>query len=152
MGRRSLLERGIRAGLMLPRADIPDPDKKELRNFGFIMAGVIGGLFGLTLPWLFEGAWPIWPWPIASLFLLLGIAAPERLRPVFEGWMRLGYLIGRVTTPLILGLIFFLIITPIGLFRRAISNDTMCRRIDPSRNTYKIDSQQPDLDHMERPF
>lgn len=137
---------------MFPNIDIPDPDKKDLRAFGFVMAGAIGGLFGLTLPWLFDGAWPIWPWPIALLFLLLGIVAPQHLRPVFDVWMRLGYLVGRVTTPLILGLVFFLIITPIGLFRRVTSKDPMCRRIDPSTKTYKVNSQQPDLDHMERPF
>lgn len=116
------------------------------------MAGAIGVLFGLILPWLFDGAWPIWPWLIASLFLLLGIAAPQHLRKVFEGWMRLGYLIGRVTTPIILGLVFFVIVTPIGLFRRAFCKDPMCRRIDAGGESYKIVSQQPDLDNMERPF
>jgi len=138
--------------LKFPTIDIPEPNRKGLRAFGFVMAGAIGGLFGLILPWVFDWAWRIWPWAIASLFLILGIVAPQSLRPVFEGWSRLGYLIGRITTPLILGLIFFAIIAPIGLFRRVISKDPMRRRIDPDITTYKIDSQQPDLEHMERPF
>jgi hypothetical protein len=138
--------------MKFPTINIPEPDRKELRAFGLVMAGAIGGLFGLILPRLFNGAWPIWPWSIASLFLLLGIVAPQHLRPVFEIWMRLGYLIGRVTTPIILGLIFFTIVTPIGLYRRVFSKDPMCRRLDPSTDSYKIDSQQPDLDNMERPF
>jgi hypothetical protein len=138
--------------LKLPIIDIPDSDKIELRIFGFVMAGAIAGLFGLILPWVFDWAWRIWPWAIASLFLILGIGAPQSLRLVFEGWSRLGYLIGRFTTPLILGLIFFAIVAPIGLIRRVISKDPMRRRIDPAITTYKIDSQQPDLEHMERPF
>ena len=137
---------------MFPTAEIPVPDKKELRNFGFVMAGAIGGLFGLILPWLFDRAWPIWPWPIVAIFLLLGTAAPEHLRPVFKCWIRLGHLIGRVTTPLILGLIFFLVFMPIGLIRRVVAKDAMCRRMDPSANTYKVNSHQPDIEHMERPF
>ena len=116
------------------------------------MAGAIAGFFGLILPWVFDWAWRIWPWAIASLLLILGIGAPQSLRSVFEGWSRLGYLIGRFTTPLILGLIFFAIVAPIGLIRRVVSKDPMRRRIDPAITTYKIDSQQPDLEHMERPF
>lgn len=138
--------------MKFPTIDIPEPDRKGLRAFGFVMAGAIGGLFGLILPWLLDWTWRIWPWPIASLLLILGIVAPQSLRPVFEVWSRLGYLIGRFTTPLFLGLIFFSIIAPIGLIRRAISKDPMRRRINPDITTYKIDSQQPDLEHMERPF
>lgn len=137
---------------MFSMNNLPDPNKKELRNFGFVMFGAIGGLFGLVFPWLFNGTWPIWPWPIATLFVLLGSVAPERLRPVFKVWMRLGHCIGKVTTPIILGLTFFLVIMPIGLVRRLVTKDTMCRRIDPSTETYKINSQQPDIEHMERPF
>ena len=66
--------------------------------------------------------------------------------------MRIGMLIGRMTTPVILGLFFYLVITPIGLVRRTINRNATYRRIDPSAETYKVISQQPDSDHMERPF
>ena len=137
---------------MTSNFQIPDPNKKELRNFGLTMAVAIGGVFGLLLPWLFDRVWPVWPWIVAAPFLLLGIVAPAWLRPAFRGWMRIGILIGRITTPVILGLFFYLVITPVGLVRRSINRCASYRRIDPSAETYKVTSKQPDSSHMERPF
>ena len=49
-------------------ANFKNPDKKILREFGFIMAAAIAGVFGIILPFLFERAWPVLPWPLASCF------------------------------------------------------------------------------------
>ena len=152
MGRRLFLEGGHRAGLMTSNTKIPDPNRKELRNFGLTMAAAIGGLFGLLLPWLLDRAWPLWPWIVAAPFLLLGIIAPDGLRSAFRIWMRIGVLIGRITTPIILGLFFYLVITPFGFVRRTINRSASYRGIDPSAETYKVTSKQPDSGHMERPF
>ncbi|MCE2492409.1 MAG: sxtJ [Alphaproteobacteria bacterium] len=137
---------------MTSNTKIPDSNKKELRNFGLTMAAAIGGLFGLLLPWLFDRAWPVWPWIVAAPFLLLGIIAPGGLRSAFRIWMRFGVLIGRITTPIILGLFFYLVITPVGFVRRTINRSASYRGIDPSAETYKVTSKQPDSGHMERPF
>lgn len=137
---------------MVSTTRIPDPNRKELRNFGLTMAGAIGGVFGLLVPWLFDRVWPVWPWFVATPFLLLGCIAPDWLRRAYRAWMRIGMLIGRMTTPVILGLFFYLVITPIGLVRRTINRNATYHRIDPSAETYKVTSQQPDSDHMERPF
>ena len=47
-------------------ATIPDIDRKGLREFGLLMAAVIGVLFGDFFPWLFDKGWPTWPWIIAA--------------------------------------------------------------------------------------
>ena len=57
---------------MVSTTRIPDPNRKELRIFGLTMAGAIGGFFGLLVPWLFDRVWPVWPWFVATPFLLLG--------------------------------------------------------------------------------
>ena len=137
---------------MVSKTKISHPNRNELRNFGLTMAGAIGGVFGLLVPWLFDRGWPVWPWIVATPFLFLGAITPDWLRPIYRAWMRIGILIGRITTPVILGLFFYLIITPIGLVRRTINRDATFRGPEPSAKTYKVTSQQPDSDNMERPF
>jgi len=132
--------------------DLKIPDKKILRDFGFVMAGAIAGIFGLLLPFVFEHAWPLWPWPVALAFLLLGVFLPQGLRHVYALWMRFGMLIGRITTPLLLGVIFYVLITPAGLIRRALGEDSVRKPRNASSDTYRIKSRQPDNEKMERPF
>lgn len=128
------------------------PDRKELREFALTMSAAIGGLFGLVIPWLLDRAWPLWPWPLALAFLALGAFAPYKARPIFRFWMLLGQTIGRITTPIILGILFYLVISPTGLIRRMIGGDPMSRRIESEATTYKKPSQKPNMDHLERPF
>ena len=128
------------------------PNKKILREFGFVMAGAIAGRVGVLLPFLFEHGWPLWPWPVALAFLLLGVFLPHGLRHVYVLWMRFGMLIGRVTTPLLLGVLFYLVITPAGLIRRALGGDSVRKPREANTDTYRIKSHQPDNEKMERPF
>jgi len=136
----------------MAQTDLHNPDRKVLREFGLIMAGAFGGLFGILLPWIFDGSWPLWPWPVAVLFLAMGLLLPMSLRHVFTWWMRFGHLISRVTTPLILGILFYLVITPVGLIRRIMGKDSMRRNVDNGSDSYKVESRQPEHEHMERPF
>ena len=46
--------------------NIPELDQKGLRNFALVTGGVIVGLFGLVLPWVFDLEWPRWPWILSS--------------------------------------------------------------------------------------
>ena len=56
---------------------------------------------------------------LGGTLVLLGVIAPRALLPVESAWMRLAHVLSRVTTPIILGAFYFLILTPIGLTRRA---------------------------------
>lgn len=145
------MARRIRARLMA-QPEFHNHGQNVMREFGFVMAGAIAGIFGLLLPWMLDHPWPLWPWPIALIFLGAGLFWPKSLRATFKWWMRLGHLISRITTPLLLGILYFLIITPVGLIRRALQKDSMARHIDSSVDTYKVDSCDPDHSHMERPF
>lgn len=131
---------------------IPDLDRKGLREFGLLMAAVIVVLFGAVLPWLFDAGWPRWPWILAVLFVLPALLSPELLRPVYRGWMRVGLFLNRIMTPLILSIVFYLVFTPMAIILKLLGKDAMRRDLDPTAETYRIDNRDTKLGDMERPF
>jgi len=92
------------------------------------------------------------PWYIGRVLAGWGIIAPRTLKPLYRGWMWFGLFMGRVTTPLILGLIFFLLITPMGLVMRVTGRDPMKRRFEPEVSSYRTESQPAPKESMEKPF
>lgn len=64
---------------------------------------------------------------IGGLLLLAGLVAPTRLGPVQRGWMGLARAISTVTTPVFMGLVYFGVLTPIGLVRRAVAGTPVSR-------------------------
>ena len=104
-------------------------------------SGIVVGLFGLLLPWIFDVAWPIWPWLIAVVLAVSGVVFPMALQPVYKGWMRVGLILNKITTPIILGLVFYLVLTPMGLIRRLFARDSMAKAFD-NRDSYRIKSQK----------
>ena len=60
--------------------------------------------------------------------VLAGLFVPARLGPVYRSWMGLALLMSRVTTPVFMGITFFLVITPIGIVMRMLGRDPMVRR------------------------
>ena len=89
---------------------------RDLRNFGLVVGGVFC-LLGLLLLWRDR---PFWPYPGGAglILILLGLSAPAVLRPFQKAWMTLALLMGWVMTRLLLGLLFFLVLTPIALAAR----------------------------------
>jgi len=132
--------------------DIPERDPRGLRDFALATAAMLAGLFGVLFPWLLGAPWPWWPWAIAAILSLWGLVAPATLAPLYRGWMRFGLLLNRVVSPLVLGLMFFVVLTPVALVMRVAGRDTMARTLRRGATTYRVDSRHPDKDHMERPF
>jgi hypothetical protein len=132
-------------------SDIKDLDSKGLREFALTTGGIVAGLFGLFFPWLLERPIPRWPWVIAAVLVAWGLIAPATLRLVYRAWMKLGLLLNKITTPLIMGLVFYMVITPIGLVRRVFGSDALRRRFDQSAS-YRIPSRKPLAKNLEKPF
>ena len=132
--------------------DSKSTDKKELRSFGLIMAGMIALIFGLIIPWLWNIVLPLWPWIVSSIFLISAIAAPAVLRPVFIVWMKVGHVLGWINTRLLLGIVFYLVIAPTGIVLKLLGKDPLKRKYDKNGLSYRIVSKQPGIDKMERPF
>jgi len=136
---------------MVTEQSIPELDRQGLRRFGLATGAILVVLFGFFFPWLFDRAWPLWPWVILAVLGGLAVVAPLALGPVYRGWMRFGLLASRITTPLILGIIFFLLISPIALFRRAFGFNDMRGPFDKGVASYRIQSRS-EPGSLERPF
>lgn len=92
---------------------------KQERQFGFIFAVVF----------LIVAFWPLWPvWPrsapsvvwlgAAGTSVLLGLLVPQLLTPLYKAWMVLGHMLGWINSRIILGLVFFVVVTPTALLMR----------------------------------
>jgi hypothetical protein len=131
---------------------IPEPDRKGLRDFGLVTGTIVAVLFGVFFPWVLERHYPIWPWVVFGVLGGWGLIAPASLRPVYRGWMKFGLLLSKVTTPLVMGAIFYAIIVPVGLVMRLIKRDPMRRGFDRDAASYRIPSEQPPKENLEKPF
>ena len=132
--------------------EIPDLDRKGLREFGLITGGIFASLFGLFFPWLLGRPYPYWPWVLGGFLVLWSGLAPASLRRPYRLWMRFAFLLSRLTTPVLMSLIFFLVITPTAFIMRIVAYDPMARRFDPNAKSYRIPTRNPPKTHMEGPF
>jgi Saxitoxin biosynthesis operon protein SxtJ len=125
-------------------------EAKELRKFGLVIGAAFALIFGLLLPWLFSFSTPLWPFIVCAALVIPALVAPNLLRPVQRGWMRLAEPIGRFNTKLILGLVFYLVFTPVGAIRRLIADPLVLRK--GRSESYRKPSRQRTAESMERPF
>jgi hypothetical protein len=131
--------------------DIPELDAKGLRQFGLTTGAIFAGLFGVLFPYVFDRPWPVWPWIAFGVLAAWAMVAPATLNMLYKGWMRLGLLLSRVTTPVILTLVFVVAILPGALILRLLRKDFMHRKYDEAP-TYRIESRQPSAANMEKPY
>jgi hypothetical protein len=131
---------------------IPELDRKGLREFGLVTGAAVVALFGLLFPWMLELDWPAWPWAIAAPLWLLALVHPPWLRGIYRAWMRFGLLASRVMTPLVLGIVFFAMISPIAMVMRLKGKDPMQRAPDPDKDSYRVQSTRSPREKLERPF
>ncbi len=111
----------------------------------------MAALFGIAFPLLLDIAWPIWPWLVFAVLGIWAIIAPASLGPVYRGWMRFGMLLSKITTPIILTLLFLVAILPVSLLMRLFRKDPMRRSFDDSAS-YRIKTKQPSVKNLEKPY
>jgi hypothetical protein len=132
--------------------EIPELNRAELRNFGLVTGAILALLFGLFFPWLLEKPIPSWPWVVAAVLGAWGLIAPISLRPVYRTWMKFGLLLSKITTPIVLGIVFYLVVMPMGLVMRLFGHDPMARRFDDDAASYRIKHDKAPKKSLERPF
>ena len=139
--------------ILMMMTNIPRLDKKGLRKFGLTTGVIIVVLFALFFPWVFDATnMPLWPWVLASLLWLPALFLPNVLRPVYTAWMKIGHWLGWVNTRIILAVLFYLMILPMGLIMRLFGKDPMARKHDKSATSYRIKSISEAKDRLEKPF
>ena len=126
-------------------------DRAQLRNFGFIVGGIFGGI-GLWPAIVRGGNTRLWMIGLAVVLILPALVAPRALAPAHRVWMALGSALGWVNTRVVLGLIFFGVITPMGLALRLARRDPLQRVFDPDATTYRVPRRPRPGAHMLRQF
>ena len=131
---------------------IPPRDRRGLRQFGLVVGSTLIALFGVVVPWTLERPMPTWPWGVGGALIVWAAVHPSSLAPIYLGWMRAAMAMSRVTTPLVLGLLFFVVMTPVALVLRLLARDSMARRFDRASESYRTTSRPLPQRHIERPF
>jgi predicted membrane metal-binding protein len=111
------------------------------RQFGLVFTAV----FGVIGAWPLLGGRPVrwWSLGLAAAFLLAALVAPRILAPLNQIWLRFGLLLHKCVSPIILGLVFFSTVTPIGFLLRWLGKDPLRLRFDPDATTYWIERRPP---------
>jgi len=126
-------------------------DRAQLRNFGLIVGGIFG-VIGLWPAIIRGGNVRTWMVGLAVVLILPALVAPRALAPAHRAWMALGSALGWVNTRIVLGLIFFGMITPMALVLRLARRDPMQRAFDPNATTYRVPRRPRPGAHMMRQF
>lgn len=126
--------------------------KRRLRLFGLTLGLSIFFVFGVGLPTLWGIRNPWWSWLVGSLAVVLAGIAPSILRPVYRGWMVIGRALGWANTKLILGILYFFILCPLGLIIRLIRRDPLARSFIRDLETYRLPSSPYSKQNMEQSF
>ncbi len=121
-----------------------DSSPKEVRKFGFLFSGLCVAVGAYSL-YKNGHAWP-WLAGGAAFFLGTGLFLHPVLRPIYVGWMKFAQILGWVNTRILLGVFFYLILTPAGLVMRLLGKDPMDRRFDRAARSYWILRTQEPID------
>lgn len=110
-------------------------------SFGFTFA-ILFALFGL---WPLVRGRPVHGWAliVAVAFLVATLTVPHVLAPLNRLWLRFGLLLHACISPVIMGLVFYTTVTPIGLVRRLLGKDPLRLRFDRDAVTYWIERHPP---------
>ena len=129
----------------------PAVQKKELRDFGLIV-GAVFVVIGIW-PMIFRGeALRLWAIGLGGTLITAGVLFPALLRLPHQGWMWIGHVLGWINTRIILGIVFFGLVTPMGLVMRLFGKDAMHRALVQDVPTYRVVRAARTRLHMQNQF
>jgi hypothetical protein len=125
--------------------------RKQLRSFGF----TVGGIFALIGFWplVFRGEDPRW-WALVltGCLLIPAVVFPKGLFWPYNGWMAVGHVLGWINARIILGLVFYVVVTPIGVLRRWLGKDPMGRQLEPDADSYRVVRKPRPESHLTKQY
>jgi len=130
------------------KTDVPI---KQLRQFGWLM----GGVFGVVTLWplVVRGEdIRMWACILAGLFGVLGTVFPTGLKPVYRGWMIFGEKIGWVNSRILLGLVFYGLLTPLSWLMGLFGKRPLELKFDPQADSYRVPKEARAADHVLKAF
>ena len=111
------------------------------RSFGIVFFIVF--LLIAIYPLINQGEIRIWSLIISFLFLFFGLLNSKILTPLNKLWFRFGLFLGKIISPIIMGVIFFLVVTPIGLLMRLLGKDVINLKLNKKKSSYWIEKVGP---------
>lgn len=111
------------------------------RAFGLVFAGVFFVIAGWPL--LHGGALRWWAVGVALGFVLVALAKPALLASLNRLWLKLGLLLGKVVSPIALGILFYGVFTPLGAVVRLTGKDSLRLKFDSEADSYWIPREPP---------
>ena len=125
-------------------------NKKKENNRGFGILFFIVFIIISIWPLLNAGDLRIWSLLIAFIFLILGLLDSKFLNPLRRIWIKFGELLGKIISPIVLSIIFFLLVTPIGILMKILRKDLLNLRFTKDKTYWTKRSK--DLGSMNNQF
>ena len=110
------------------------------RSFGLVFFIVF--LIIAIYPFLNQGELRLWSLIVSIIFLILGLLNSKLLLPLNKIWFKFGILLGKIVSPLVMGIIFFFVVTPIGILMRILKKDLLNLKFN-KKTTYWIEKNGP---------
>ena len=110
------------------------------KSFGIVFFIVF--LLISLYPLLNQESLRIWSLIFSLIFLILGIINSKILTPLNKAWFKFGILLGKIISPLVMGLIFFFVVTPIGILMKILRKDLLNLRFNQNK-TYWVEKTEP---------
>ena len=123
--------------------------KSSNKSFGivFFIVFLIIGLY----PLINQDGIRIWAIIVSLIFLILGLINSNLLTPLNKLWIKFGILQGNIISPLVLGIIFFLVVLPTGLLMRILKKNFLGLKFDKNLKSYWINKEK-NLSSMKNQF
>ena len=139
---------------MTDATTLPPATPKDLRSFGFTF-GAVSTIVAAVLLWRGRTAPGQGFLALAAAFFVVGAFVPGLLRPFFGPWMKFAEILGYINTRILLGVFFYVGITPTGLLMRLAGKDPMTRTFKGKNETTYWTKPTPHADghrHFDRQF
>jgi len=132
--------------------EIHDVDDVTLCKFCYVMSVFVVTFFGLVVPLFSNSMFPLWPWLFFLFVVFIGRVKPVMIRPFYLIWMELGLALGWLNTRVILAIVFYTLIFPLGILAIVFRKNIMIKKVEKKIITYRLKKEVRDKTHMERPF
>ena len=106
------------------------------RNFGLVFFIVF--LIVALWPLKYEEDIRLWSLVLSIIFFILGILNSQLLTPLNKLWFKFGMFLGLIVSPIVMGIVYFLVVTPIGIFMRLLGKDLLKTSKAKNASTYWI--------------
>jgi hypothetical protein len=136
----------------MPMRELTGDDIRELRRFGAAAGALLVVLAWFLVPWWRGATRPAWALAAGLGLIALGLVWPRALAPLYRAWRPVGRLLALVNTWLLLGVVFFVVLAPLGVVLRRAGRLQYRDGFDPHAASYRVDVERGHVTNLEEPF